>query len=245
MYNRPEYLEAIYAAFKLGAIPVNMNFRYRAGELVELVEISRTKVLIAPVSLRATIADAFGSLGHPAAAHRSGRHVIRLGGERPDRRPAHRGTIEFESLLGERLATTPRRGGDDLIYIFTGGTTGTPKVVMWTHGNLFDAQFVPLYGTGGGPLPTSIEEMVARAIDPRGAEAPAAADLAAHALVGDVQLDEHARLGGAVVLLNKPELRSRPGASCDRGVPRHAGRHRRERDRDAARRRAPQGRRLR
>src|SRR5690606_4370500 len=39
LYNRAEFLETVYAAFKLGAIPVNMNFRYRAKELAELIRV--------------------------------------------------------------------------------------------------------------------------------------------------------------------------------------------------------------
>ena len=42
-YNQAEYLEAVYAAFKLGAIPVNLNYRYKARELAELLRIARTK----------------------------------------------------------------------------------------------------------------------------------------------------------------------------------------------------------
>ena len=198
MYNRPEYLEAIYAAFKLGAIPVNMNFRYRAGELVELIEVSHTTVLIAPTSLRSTIAEALGSLETPP-------QLIEVA-DRPTDAPQVAGALEFESLLGDRLPTSPKRGGDDLIYIFTGGTTGTPKVVIWTHGNLFDAQLVSLYGTDGGPLPTSVDEMVARATDPTSRKPrllPISPLMHSSAMFNAMNT---LALGGAVVLLNDPSF---------------------------------------
>ena len=44
--NRPEYLETFYAALKLGCVPVNVNFRYTAGELHYLLENSDAKALV-------------------------------------------------------------------------------------------------------------------------------------------------------------------------------------------------------
>ena len=51
LYNRAEYLETIYAAFKLGAVPVNMNFRYRSEELASLIRICSASALVFPASL--------------------------------------------------------------------------------------------------------------------------------------------------------------------------------------------------
>jgi 3-oxocholest-4-en-26-oate---CoA ligase len=156
LYNRPEYLEAIYAAFKLGAVPVNMNFRYRARELADLVRICGCGVLVYPGSLAAPVTGA-----------------LELAGERPvpievdDGTGGATGAVPYESTLGERLAERPELGGDDRIYLFTGGTTGVPKAVVWTHGGLFDAQLVSLYGAVGVPMPATLDDVVAIATDGR------------------------------------------------------------------------------
>ena len=211
LYNRAEYLEGIYAAFKLGAIPVNMNFRYRASELAELIEIARVKVLIAPTSLRPVVEGATSSLPAPTPAlleiDDSG--VTRGGNEGPIPATGDTGTvgIAYEDAIGERYEGPDTRGGRDEIYLFTGGTTGTPKAVVWHHGNLLDAQLVSLYGTGpGSRLPTSVEEMVAVAVDPE-KRAPKLLPIAplmhSSAMFNSMNT---LTLGGTVVFLDNPRF---------------------------------------
>ena len=202
MYNRPEYLEAIYAAFKLSAIPVNMNFRYKPAELVELLDVSKSGIIVAPSSLRGTIAEAFARMDRPPLLIEVDDSDLQ--GPAPvDPIP---GALELESLIGDRLSEPVERHGTDFIYIFTGGTTGTPKVVMWTHGNLLDAQRVPLYGTGAGPLPESIAEMVAVAVDaskPKPRLLPISPLMHSSAMFNAMNT---LALGGAVVLLDNPSF---------------------------------------
>src|SRR3990170_1780367 len=62
LYNRAEYLETIYAAFKLGAVPVNMNFRYRSEELASLIRICSASALVFPGSLADRVRGAVASL---------------------------------------------------------------------------------------------------------------------------------------------------------------------------------------
>jgi acyl-CoA synthetase (AMP-forming)/AMP-acid ligase II len=128
LYNGTEFLEGMLAAFKLRAVPININYRYVADEL---------RYLISNAELRALIADAaFGDRVETA-----------LAGLPPQRMPA-RLTVgaEYETALA---AAPPGRGfdarsGDDLYIVYTGGTTGLPRGVMWRQEDIFFS------GLGGG-----------------------------------------------------------------------------------------------
>ncbi len=200
LYNRPEYLETVYAAFKIGAIPVNMNFRYRARELADLLRTSGARVLVHPVSLEKDAAKAVKRLGEP---------VMRLiiddeaGSGCGDAVP---GKTPYEAVLAARFDGPDERGGDDRLYVFTGGTTGLPKAVVWRHGDLLDAQSVSIYPTAGLPLPMTEAEFTAHAGAVPG-EPPRLLPLAPlmhlTALVGAMNV---LVLGGTIVLLNTPHL---------------------------------------
>jgi acyl-CoA synthetase (AMP-forming)/AMP-acid ligase II len=195
LYNRPEYVEAIYACYKLGAIPANMNFRYHAAELAQLLRLSRPKVLIAPSSLHGETGGALAALQLPP-------ELIEIA----DGGPAPAAGTGYEEVLGERLAPQPPRSGQDRLYMFTGGTTGRPKAVVWQHGALIDAQLVSLYGTGDGPLPQDLDEMVAYAVEatvPEPRTLPIAPLMHATALFNVMNT---LTLGGAVVLLDSPHF---------------------------------------
>jgi len=204
LYNRAEYLESIYAAFKLGAIPVNMNFRYRASELAELIGISRSKALVAPSSLRAEVVAALALLD--AAGTTDAPALVEID-DGPSAAAPPGSTIGYENAIGERYDGPDVRGGRDEIYLFTGGTTGTPKAVVWQHGNLLDAQLVSLYGTGpGSALPTSVEQMVEIALDPEHAAPrmlPIAPLMHSSAMFSSMNT---LTLGGTVVFLNNPRF---------------------------------------
>ena len=209
LYNRPEYLESIYAAFKLGAIPVNMNFRYRAAELAELIRASRAKALVAPSSLRPQVLGALSLVEEPGAAGPLGAspriHHVEVADDPEQAEPGD--ALPYESLLDARYDGPDERGGADRIYLFTGGTTGTPKAVVWRHGDLLDAQLVSLYGTGpGGALPATLDEMVARATEP-GAPRPRLLPIAplmhSSAMFNSMNA---LTLGGTVVFLDNPRF---------------------------------------
>src|SRR6266536_3608847 len=87
LYNSNEYLETLFATFKLRAVPANVNYRYTEHELSYLLEHS----------------------------------------------------------------------GDDLIFLYTGGTTGMPKAVVWRHEDLFGALAPAAYAFFGLEVPESSE----------------------------------------------------------------------------------------
>ena len=121
LVNSCEYLETFYAALKLGAIPVNVNFRYGVEE---------TRYLLADADARAVITEArFGEVVHAAVDLLDAPHpmVLELG-------PQY-----LAAIHGPRTTTEHVTDGDDLIFLYTGGTTGMPKGVMWRNDDLYVA----------------------------------------------------------------------------------------------------------
>jgi acyl-CoA synthetase (AMP-forming)/AMP-acid ligase II len=158
LYNCNEYIEAALAAFKIRAVPVNINFRYVEEELRYLLddagvsglvyhrEFAPRVAAVAPriATLRTLIEvdDGAGAL-HPPQRALSARAVSREG--------AHLHATDYEAALA---AASPERdfaerSGDDLYIIYTGGTTGMPKGVMWRHEDVFFAGLQG--GNPGGP----------------------------------------------------------------------------------------------
>ncbi|PUB26010.1 acyl-CoA synthetase (AMP-forming)/AMP-acid ligase II [Promicromonospora sp. AC04] len=148
MYNRVEYLVTVYAAYKIGAIPVNINFRYQGRELADLLRASRAAALVHPTSLGRHVRDAAPHVPLPAL-------VLAVP---DDDGPTAPGRPFATALDAEPLA--PRSlSPDHQIFMFTGGTTGTPKAVVWTHGNLFDSQLFSIYGSLPVVVPKDLDEV--------------------------------------------------------------------------------------
>ena len=153
MYNRVEYLATLWAAYKIGAIPVNINFRYQGAELAELLEASRPAALVYPASLAAAVVDAATRTGLPGL-------VLVVPDDAPADAPTGPGTPFADALHADPLPPRPV-GPEHKIFMFTGGTTGRPKAVVWTHGNLFDSQLFSIYGSLPVDRPTTLDEVTA------------------------------------------------------------------------------------
>jgi 3-oxocholest-4-en-26-oate---CoA ligase len=129
--NGPEYLEAFYAAQKLGCVPVNVNYRYVGAELAYLLENSDAAALVYHDDFAATVAAALGS-DAPVLLQ-----VAHAGTTAP-----LDGARDYETALAAAAnhpPTTREPSGDDLIFLYTGGTTGFPKAVMWRSDDLYVA----------------------------------------------------------------------------------------------------------
>jgi acyl-CoA synthetase (AMP-forming)/AMP-acid ligase II len=132
LVNTPEYMEAFLAAQLLGAIPANVNYRYTGGELAYLLDNADAAALVFHDEFGAAVSAALETLPpdrHPRALVR----VPHSGG------PAVAGAHDLDELLATAPSSPPARdpSGDDLVFLYTGGTTGSPKAVMWRSDDLY------------------------------------------------------------------------------------------------------------
>ena len=160
LYNCGEYLEAMLAAFKLRAVPININYRYVADELRYMLENADLTALVFNREFAPLVADV-------ARAFPALKCFVYLEDESGEGTTELR-AVEYESALAEGSAARDfaPRSADDLYIIYTGGTTGMPKGVMWRHEDVF---FAGLQGGNPGGEPISrAEELVevARRNDP-------------------------------------------------------------------------------
>jgi 3-oxocholest-4-en-26-oate---CoA ligase len=143
LHNGSEYIEGMLAAYKLRAVPVNVNYRYVEEELRYLFDDADLLVVITEPDLRERVDAIRGSLP------KLGSVIVR--GD------------DYEAALASVSAERDfePRSPDDLYVLYTGGTTGMPKGVMWRHEDIF---FGALGGgrAGGNPIEKP-EDLAARA----------------------------------------------------------------------------------
>ncbi len=131
LYNCPEYLEAMYGAFKISMVPVNTNYRYTLDELVYLWDNSDSVAVVFHGSFVPTIDKIRDKV------------AVRIWLWVDDgTEPCPTWATPFEDAATsatERTAAPWARSGDDLNFMYTGGTTGMPKGVMWRQDDLIRA----------------------------------------------------------------------------------------------------------
>jgi 3-oxocholest-4-en-26-oate---CoA ligase len=159
LYNSVEYLETMLAAFKLRAVPINVNYRYVEDEL---------RYLFTDCDARAVVFHK--EFAPKLCAIRSTLPLLRTFIEVDDGGNGAAATtmgIEYEGALAGAPAGRAGglRSGDDLYILYTGGTTGMPKGVMWRHEDVFFGAMGG--GGGGGPAIKTPEEIAQRCGVPR------------------------------------------------------------------------------
>ena len=130
LHNAPAYLESAFAAMKAGLVPVNTNYRYTGDELAHLW----------------TDADAAAVVFHGAFAPQADAVRARCPGVRAwlfvddgtGACPSWATAYEAAAASAALPATAPwGRSGDAQVLIYTGGTTGLPRGVMWRQHDLY------------------------------------------------------------------------------------------------------------
>ncbi len=149
LHNSPEYLIAQHAAFKHGCGPVNVNYRYLDDELVYLVDNSDSEVLVFDASL-----------GERVARVRDRLDRVRLFVVVDDDGTAARYDFAagFHALLAEHEPQARwARSGQDLYMLYTGGTTGMPKGVMFDNGTWTAGLYLAVATTLGIEPPRDLD----------------------------------------------------------------------------------------
>ena len=159
LHNGPEYLEVYVAAFKGGFAPVNTNYRYGHDEIVYLFDNADAEAVV----FHAAFAELVEQVRHELPKVR--RWYCVADGTAPV--PAW--AADYEAVVSTQVPGPVRgpwgRSGDDLLLLYTGGTTGMPKGVMWRQDDLFN-----VLGSGGNavlgiPPAGSLDELADR-LDP-------------------------------------------------------------------------------
>ncbi|MER3521139.1 MAG: acyl-CoA synthetase, partial [Acidimicrobiia bacterium] len=143
LYNCPEYLESVYASFKAGLVPVNTNYRYEDRELLYLWDNSDTEAIV----FHGTFSDRLERLRKELDRIKLFIWVDDGSGDRPS------WALDYEDLAcsvsDDDHGLAPwGRSGDHIYMLYTGGTTGMPKGVMWRQDDLYR---VFALSTGGDP----------------------------------------------------------------------------------------------
>jgi len=151
LHNRPEYLETMLGAYRARAVPFNVNQHYKAGEIRGVLDMLDTAAVVYQRALGPLLAEA---LAEPAGR----RAPLLIDVDDGSGTPPLPGSTAFEDAVATPAdadagaATLPVPSPDDLYVVCTGGTTGTPKAVLWRQADVFVA------GMGGSPdaTPASI-----------------------------------------------------------------------------------------
>ncbi|OMC41343.1 acyl-CoA synthetase [Mycobacterium sp. GA-1841] len=154
--NGPEYVESMLGAFRARVAPFNVNYRYVKNELQYLLGDSGASALVYHATFAPRVAEILPELPQL-------RVLIQIaddsGNELLD------GAVDYESIVADTstLAALPvEPSADDLYVLYTGGTTGMPKGVLWRQHDIFMTAF------GGRNMMTgakaeSVEEITTRA----------------------------------------------------------------------------------
>ena len=162
LYNCSEYLEACFAIYKVGLVPVNTNYRYASDELVYLWENADTVAVV----FHGSFVERIEGIRHRLPGVRSWLWVDDGSAPCPSWATPYEEAAETTGFHGagghERVRAPWGRGPDDIHMLYTGGTTGMPKGVMWRQDDLFARL------NGGGfrryPLEGGIEDVRAELV---------------------------------------------------------------------------------
>ena len=131
LHNCPEYIESFLGCLKGAFVPFNTNYRYGAEELVYLWNSADA----AGVIFHGSYAGTIEKIRHRVPSVKLWLWVDDGGDACPSWATPYESVTADSGFTGKPLGW--ERSGDDLVLIFTGGTTGMPKGVMWRQDDLF------------------------------------------------------------------------------------------------------------
>jgi acyl-CoA synthetase (AMP-forming)/AMP-acid ligase II len=154
LYNGNEYIEGMLGAFKARVAPLNVNYRYVEEELLYLFRNARARAVLYHAEFAPRIAALRSEL--------PGLELL-LQVDDGSGTPLLPGAVDYESALAAAFPKLPdlRHSPDDLYILYTGGTTGMPKGVLWRSADIYVAAM-------GGRKPdasefASLDEIAAQA----------------------------------------------------------------------------------
>jgi acyl-CoA synthetase (AMP-forming)/AMP-acid ligase II len=133
-YNGNEFVEALLGTFQARVTPFNVNFRYVKSELQYLLKDSGASALIYHAAFAPRVAEVLPDLPQLRVliqiADDSGNDLLY-------------GAVDYETVIASSSPEPPpvRHSPDDLYVLYTGGTTGMPKGVLWRQHDIFMTSF--------------------------------------------------------------------------------------------------------
>ena len=154
LFNGNEYLEGMIGGYKARVAPFNVNYRYVEEELEYLLNNARTRAVVYHAAFAPRVAAVRAKVPSLEVllqvADGSGHALLP-------------GAVDYETALAKSSAEPPLEEGspDDLYILYTGGTTGMPKGVLWRQADILVAA---LAGRGNdGRVLATLDEYVERA----------------------------------------------------------------------------------
>jgi fatty-acyl-CoA synthase len=154
--NGNEYLEAMVAGYRARVAPFNVNYRYVEEELLYLLADAKARVLVYAAEFAPHVQSVRGRLPELEVliqvADDSGNQLL------PD-------AVDFESITAtpEPATGMPTPSGDDLYVLYTGGTTGMPKGVLWRQHDIFMSAMGGRPFMAGGQALNSYDDLAEQA----------------------------------------------------------------------------------
>ena len=150
LYNGNEYLETQFAGMKLRGVPINVNYRYLDEELLYLLDNSDAEALV----FHSSLSDRVARVQDRATK-------VKIWIEVDDGGDSLPGAMRYEDVIANNQpAARIERRSDDLYMLYTGGTTGMPKGVMYDIGGMMQGLMKSAFPILGLGLP-EIEEVPA------------------------------------------------------------------------------------